>query len=223
MADAVAVQSDSHTLEDKVDASLRNLRLRDWGDDADDALSVFEFLCSARGHGPYQLGDQCAALRERHISTPALMLRYVHAWWLGQNGKVDEALAALDDILDDIDGADGVTEFERNSMWHLWLATIPAATRPPRKRAGNAKVGWELAIALHRSDIQPEQFDTIMAAFTEDTQSAVAAIVAIATPGLGVEMPAEHDPRRYVDETLLAPVDRFIAEQAKRSAAESDS
>jgi hypothetical protein len=223
VADAVAVQSNFHTFEDKVGASLQNLRLRDWEDDADDALSVFEFLCSARGDSPYKLDDdQCAALRERHISTPALVLRYVMASALRLDGKVDEALAALDDILDDIDGADRVDEFHRTVFWGLWLGTIPVAKRLPRKRAGNVDAGWELAMALHRGDVQPEQFDTIMAAFTEGTQFAVAATVAMAAPLLGVKMPAEHDPRRYVDEDLLAPIDRFVTEQAKRSAAEQD-
>ncbi len=50
VANAIAVQSDSHTLEDKVRASLRNLRLETEAD-ADDALSVFDSLCSARGDG----------------------------------------------------------------------------------------------------------------------------------------------------------------------------
>lgn len=224
VGNAIAVQLGSQTLWDKVHMSLQDLRLRDWGDDADDALSVFEFLCSAGGESPlYMLDYECAAVRERHISPPALLLRHMQAWGLRRDGEVDEALAALNDILDDIDGVDRVGEFDRYLMWAEWLETIPAAKTLPRKRAGNAEVGWELAIALHRGDLQPEQFDTIMAAFTDDTQGVVATMVAMATPGLGVEMPAEHDPRRYVDEKLTAPIDQFIAEQAKRSAAESDS
>lgn len=223
VADALAVQTNWHALDEKVHASLQNLRLKEWDDEADDALSVFEFLCSADGDGPYTLGDQCAALRERHISAPALMLRCAMAFGLKINGRLDEALAALDDLLDDIDGADRVTEFDRIMTWTLWLEVIPAATGLPRRRAGNTLVGWQLAKALHSGKIQPEQFDTVMAAFTEDTRGWVAATVAMAAPMLGIDMPSEHDPRKYVDEKLLAPIARFIAEQAQSSAAESDS
>jgi hypothetical protein len=197
VGDAIAVQSGSHPLWAKVDASLQNLRLRDWGDDADEALSVFESLCGSGGNGP----------------PPALLLRHMQAWRLRRNGEVDEALRALDDILDATDGVDSVGECDRALIWAEWLEAIPAAKARPRKRAGNGEVGWELAMALRMGDIQPKQFDTVMAAFTEDTQGVVAATVAMATRALGVEMPTEHDPRRYVDETLLAAIDQFLAEQ----------
>ena len=152
-----------------------------------------------------------------------MMLRLVMAWALRHDGKVDKALAAVDDMLDDIDGKNSITELDRNATWALWLETVLAAKRRPRARAGNVDVGWALANALHKDNIQPEQFDIIMAALSDDTQSVVAATVAIATAGLGFEMPPEHDPRRYVDEELLAPITRFIAEQATRSAANADS
>jgi urease accessory protein UreF len=224
VANAIAVQLDSDQFEERLLASLQNLRLQDWESDASDALEVFEFLCSARDDGPYKLDDdQCAALRERHISAPALTLRFVMATALRQDGKVDKALGALDDILDDIDGVDTVAESDRNMVWALWFEAIPAANKQPRTRAGNVEIGWVLAIALRRGVVQPEEFDTVMAAFTENTRGAVAATVAMAAHVLGIEMPAKHDPRKYVDDELLAPVARFIAQQAKSSPAESDS
>jgi hypothetical protein len=224
VADAIAAQSDFHTFDDKVNASLQNLRLRNWADDADDALSVFEFLCSASGDIPHKLDeDRCAALRERHISKPALALRSAMSWALSCGGRADEALAASDDLLDDIDGADRIDEFDRNSAWFLWLYAIPAAKKLPRRRAGSVRAGWMLAMALRRGDIQPEHLDTIMAAFTDETRSVVAATVSMAAPVLGLDIPAEHDPRGHVDDEMLGPVTRFTAEQAKRSAAESDS
>ncbi len=151
------------------------------------------------------------------------MLRCVMALGLKLDGRADEALAALDDILDDIDAADRVTQFDQIMAWAMWLETIPEATNLPRQRVGKTDFGWVLAWTLHRGTVQPEQFDTIVAAFTDDTRSAVAATVAMAAPVLGVEMPTERDPRRYVDEELLAPIDRFVADLAKESAAESDS
>lgn len=224
VADAIAAQTNAATIEDKVRASLLRLRLREWDDDAGDALSVFEFLCSAQRGGVRALDDQqFAALRERHISKPALMLRMLMAWALRHEGQADDALSAVDDILDDIDGVDGVAEPDRNVAWALWLTTIPFAKRLPRERAGSVAVGWTLAMTLHRNDVHPEQFDTVIAAFTKDTQETVAATVAMAAPVLGVEMPPEHDPRRYVDEDMLETIARFVADLAKESAAESDS
>ncbi len=223
VTDAVAAQSASDKAWDKVHASIARLRLQDWSDDEDDALSLFEFFCSAKDGGPYTIEDDCRPLRGRHISTPALLLRFSVAWAMRRDGEFDEALAALDDILDDIDGADTVSEYERNRMWAEWLETIPAASGLPRKRAGDPRVGWELAMALKRGNVRPEQLDSIMAAFTDDSQGFVAAMVAMVTPSLGVEMPAEHDPRRYVDEELLPMIDRFIAEQTKMFAGEANS
>jgi hypothetical protein len=221
VADAVAVQSNSHSLNDKVHASLQSLRRQDWAEDADDALSVFEFLCSATAEGLYTLDDDlCSALRERHTSKPALMLRLMMVWALRHDGRVDEALAAADDILDDIEGSDRITELDQSATWTVWLSTIPAAKQRPRSRAGNVDAGWALAINLRRGDVRPEQIDTIMAAFNEDTQSVVAANVAMAAALLGVKIPTEHDPRRYVNEDLLPPFDRFVTDHARRSTAE---
>ncbi|MEZ0352043.1 MarR family transcriptional regulator [Mycobacterium sp. pR1184] len=224
VADAIAAQTSLPTVADKVRASLQNLRLRDWADDADDALSLFEFFCkTADNRALYTHTRRCAAVRGRHISKPALMLRLMTAFWLKHDGKADEALAALDDTLDDIYEADGVDESDRHLIWALWFETVPLANKTPRMRPGDADVGWELAIALYKGDIRPEQFDAVMASFTCDTRSTVATIVAVATAQLGFRMPPEHDPRRYVDEEMLAPIARFVADLAKKSATESDS
>ena len=176
-------------LKIRVHASLQSLRRQDWAEDADDALSVFEFLCSATAEGVYTLDDDlCSALRERHTSKPALMLRLMMVWALRHDGRVDEALAAADDILDDIEGSDRITELDQSATWTVWLSTIPAAKQRPRSRAGNVDAGWALAMTLRRGDVRPEQIDTIMAAFNEDAQSVVAANVAMAAALLGVSI-----------------------------------
>ena len=216
--DAIAAQSGMHTLSDKIHASLQHLRLLAWEDDADDALSLFEQLCHPSDDDrPYTIDRECAAIRERHTSMPALVLRYILAWRLGQDGKFDEALTALDDVLDDIQASDIATEFDRNLMWAEWFRAIPMAKTSPRRRAGDIGVGWELAKSLSRGDIQPNQFDTIMATFTEDTRSVVAAMAAMAIHVFGIDMPDRYNPRRYLDEGLLGVVDHFLAEEAKRT------
>ncbi len=70
-------------------------------------------------------------------------------------------------------------------------------------------------MALHKGNIQPEQFDTIMATFTEGTQGVVATMVAMATTAPRSRDAGRARPTEAVDEALLAPIDQFLAEQAK--------
>ena len=209
IASAVAAQADIEEPWGKVDAALRSLRLREWSADEDDALSVFEFLCSAQDdQAVFTFDSDCGAVRERRISPPALLLRQFLAW-SHKDGEPDMALTVLNDILDDIDGADRVTESDRGFLWYTWITLIPAATAPPTRRTGNADVGWELALALRRGDIQPEDFDSVMAAFTADTQGIVAAIVAMAVRDPRMNITAEFDPWRYVDAELREALSHF--------------
>lgn len=108
-----------------------------------------------------------------------------------------------------------IVEFLRGFYSRERLLSDPAGTAP------DSEVGWKLAIALQKRDIRPEQLDTVMAAFTDDTRSDVAAIVAMATAALGVDIPAEHDPRRYIGPELQAPINHVIAQHAFRDSAGS--
>jgi hypothetical protein len=117
VADAIAVQSGANEPWDKLDASLKTLRRREWSDDEDEALAVFEFICSARGDKKiFKFDGDCAAFLERRISPPALMLRQMQAWLLGHRGQPQAALAALNDILDDVDGSDRVARIRSQPL-----------------------------------------------------------------------------------------------------------
>jgi hypothetical protein len=220
--DALEVQSEADEPWDKIRASLETIRHRKWSDDEYDALSVFEFLCSARvDEKVFTLDDDWAALRDRHTSPPALMLRSLLAWARKSQGDPDLALTLLSEILDDIDGADGVVEFERDLQWSLWLRTIADAREPVRKRTGSAEVGWTLAMLVRSEVIPPRDLDRVMAAFTDDSQGVVAAMVVLTASRLDLGIPAAVDLRRYVGDNLLAAVDQIMAEQAKIAVAKS--
>jgi hypothetical protein len=60
-----------------------------------------------------------------------------------------------------------------------------------------------------------------MAAFTDDSQGVVAAMVVLTASRLDLGIPAAVDLRRYVGDNLLAAVDQIMAEQAKIAVAKS--
>lgn len=224
ITDALKVQAVADEPWDKVHVSLEALRRQKWSVDEYDALSVFEFLSSARGDEKlFSLDDDWPALRDRHISPPALMLRTLLASVHRLRGNPDLALTLLGEILDDIDGADGVNEFEQDLQWVLWLQTIPEATEPVSKRTANPDVGWKLAMLVRSGVIDPRDLDRLMAAFTDDSQSVVAAMIVLTASSLDLGIPAEVDLRRYVGDDLLAAVDQILAEQAKKATAKAGS
>lgn len=222
IADAVKAQANIEEPWDRMEAALHNLRRHEWSDDEDDALTVFEFLCSANGdQSDYTFDTSCGALRERRISPPALLLRKALAWSYKVSDP-DRALVIVNDILDDIDGADRVSGSDRNFVWDMWTTLIPAATDPSRpKRTGDTEVGWNIAVALLRNDIRPRDIDAVMAAICEDTRTIVAASLAMAAKILAIDIPPKYDPLRYVDDDQLAVVSQFIADHANESAARS--
>ncbi|WP_328587152.1 hypothetical protein [Mycolicibacterium fluoranthenivorans] len=217
ISDAVNAQSGHTTPHDKINAALRNLRTRAWSDDASDAISVFEFLCSAKASDDlaHTLDSECPAVRERHISPPALMLRGLLGMALKRDGNTDLALAVFSDILDDIHASNEVPDAEKIFMWRMWVTTALEAKAPPPRRHGDTAAGFALGFSLQDGDVRPSDFARAMGIFTEDSQAIVAAttmLVQSRTVGDG------YDPRRYVDEPLLRAVDQLIEEQqAERS------
>lgn len=217
IADALEVQADADEPWDRVHASLETLRHRKWSQDEYDALSVFEFLSSARGDEKlFNLDDDWPASSDRHISPPALMLRTLLASLHGIRGNPDLALTLFGEILDDIDGADSVGEFEQNFHWAIWLETVPKATQQVRKRTAKPEVGLVLTMLMRDGVIDPRNFERVMAAFTDNSQNVVAAMVVVTASILNLEFPTGFDPRRYVGDNLLAAVDQVLAEHAKK-------
>lgn len=218
---AVEAQSNLDTTREKIAASMRSVRAAEWSDDADDALSVFELVwATSDGSADFpSLASNFAALRERRLSPPALMLRAFMIEAYSLSGQPDRAIAALDEILDDVEGVARVSESNRRLLWRQWLTHVPEVSTIPKARTGSAEVGVQLLLVLRAGAVRPADLTTIMNAFTDETRSAVAAVVAMGAPGLGIEIAAEFDPRRFVDEELLGMVDTFIADRRNETAA----
>ena len=222
VADALAAQVPHERFRDRVTASLSALRQQEWSADADDAISVFEFLCSVDGEASaFTLTADCAALRERRTSPPAVVLRTFWAFALLRDDGPDIALEYISQVLDDIDGESRVSDGDRSFLWSMWLEAVSQTSAPPRQQKGTVDAGWVLLTALQTGRIRIADFDRLMAAFTAETQSTVAAVVAMGAPQIGVDFPPDQDPRLYVDDELRGVVDQFVAEHTNETAARS--
>jgi hypothetical protein len=116
----------------------------------------------------------------------------------------DIALRQLNDILDDLEGAQA-SDAQKIFSWRMWIETVVRVPSPPARDA-DALVAVALTLNLQESITSPDQLPRVLAALTPNARAATAGALALAEATGELSFPPEFSPLDALDKHTASVV-----------------
>ena len=208
-----AAKSARGSVRERLQAGLEVLQPGEWTAEQREALLHIELIwgnVDVRHH--VERVPASSAVVGHRTTDLAIQLRLAWAVSLLGRGKADAALAALNDIIDDVAKCDHKPE-GADVAWAWWAVATSRTADPttrPTDDPGVAATG--IAVAIGAGQVTWSDLGTIMAAFLPDARSRVAAHLALAARVAGMVARGQGGPLDYVDAQLRPAIERFLNE-----------
>ncbi|MDT5291097.1 MAG: hypothetical protein QOF88_5986 [Mycobacterium sp.] len=192
-------ESDGHGLQ-RLHHGLTVLADHAWTEAEEDALLAFRIFLDTEDPDRFDQLAKSDAVRKRRTSGPALFLRHMSAML----ADGDNALRQLNDILDDLEGAQA-SDAHKIFSWRMWIETVERVPSPPARDA-DALVAVALTLNLQESITSPDQLPRVLAALTPNARAATAGVLAHAAASGELSFPPEFSPLDALDKHTASVV-----------------